>query len=355
LQSKHLKSWLTKIFPGFRTTGKLVADYTDYGCVDTRDHVFALLILSHDNALSAKFIRPNYTKSTFEVLLQLLEQEAYDVRDKAKRTWYATDAMKMILSIVGGFHLGPLAAEIAENLQLRRSAHAAPSPPSQELVLDHHDRRRITLHTRKCAKVWKDAAGNMSTSLLKDRTRHTGIFDHDPQYVQRYTNDIAVEVRNPLGDVVAFADRKLKVGDFLLFFEDLGPSGGLIVRPIKRGFHIFVGQVVLNHGIRPRAYWSLPRIGIDPESFDRENENWWVYMSPLDLILFVAQDMKSEISSSEVGPVMKRTVCLEESAKRLTTNVTSDLDSSFAILPREVRHPSDIPAIILNPDTIDLA
>ena len=359
LQSKRLNSWLTKIFPGSKSTGQLVADFTDYGCVDTRDRVFALLVLSRDNAHSATSIRPDYTKSTFEVLLQLLKQETHGVREKYNSTRYAMEAMEMTVSIVGGFHLGPLAAEIADNLQLRRSAHATPTPPSQELVLDNHSLSRIKLYTNQCSRVWKDEAGNMLTSLLKDKEYPSPIFDHDPQYVQQYIKDIAVEVRNSLGDVVAFADRKLKAGDFLLFFRDLGPSGGLIVRPIKSGFHIIVGQVVLNHGIRPRSYRShshrsRPCFGIDENTFDRENERWWVYMSPLDLILFVAQDMKSEISSSEVGHIMKRTVCLEDSVKRLTTNVTSDLDSSFAVLlPRELEHPSDAPRIILKSHTID--
>ena len=350
LQSKHLKSWLTTVRPGFTTTGILVANYTDYGCVDTRDSVFALLYLSRDDALSTKTIRPDYTKSAFEVLLQLLDQKAYGVEDHAKVSYRVLSAMKMVLSIVGGFHLGPLAAEIANDLQLRRLAHAAPTPSSQELVFDHHDRRHVGLHTDVCCRVWEDEAGSLSTSLLVGETPSTQTQTQDSrsQYVERYMKSVGVEIKNPLGTVVAFGDNKVKAGDILLFFDDLGPSGGLIVRPIKHDFHMFVGQVVLSHEIQTCS-------GIDPESFDRENNDWLVCMSPLDLVLFVAQDMKSEISSSKVGPVMKRTVCLEESAKRLTTNVTSGLDSSFAILSPYRRDPLEIPAIILNPDTIDLS
>jgi hypothetical protein len=68
--------------------------------------------------------------------------------------------------------------------------------------------------------------------------------------------------------------------------------------------------------------------------------NWVVYMSPADLILFAAQDLKSEVSPPEegVGPIIVLSVCPEEKAKRLTTSVTSDLVSSFAIRRQKWSH-----------------
>jgi hypothetical protein len=56
-----------------------VVEHHIYQCADARDHVFGLLYESPDRhgARRAPAICPDYTKSTLQILLQLLEQGAY--------------------------------------------------------------------------------------------------------------------------------------------------------------------------------------------------------------------------------------------------------------------------------------
>jgi hypothetical protein len=184
--------------------------------------------------------------------------------------------------------------------------------------------------------------GDLVTSLLKDTPPSTQTCDHGLQYIEQYAKGSAVKIRNPLGRVVALADKKVKAGDKLLFFADFSddtaldttirgpPVAGLIIRLTKCGIRILVGQVVVDHGIiRPVKRWNS-----QGELSEHGLNEWWILMSPLDLVLFAAQDMISEVSSSRDGPVIKRTYCPQQTAKRLTTSVTSDLNSSYVFRKR---------------------
>ena len=355
-RSKHLKGWLAKRNMGSATIWELVADHVDYHCADPRDRVFALLSMSTGNA-----IRPDYTKSSVEVFLQLLEQEASSVEDPLFESNLGP-GMENVWNIVGGFHLGPLAAEIADMLRLRRVAHAATSQPSQDLVFGRHDKRHIVLHANLCCTIWQDKAGNMVTSLLKESRPSTHTRVHDLHYIERHAEDVAVKIRNPLGRVVALADKKVKAGDVLMFSRDLGgphfsglvpPAAGLIVRPLECGICIVVGQVVVDHGIRPPGRRIPGDTGTDSVGFEIRNNDWWVYMSPIDLMLFVTQGMKSEVSSptESIGHFVKRTFCPEETAKRLTTGLTADPASSFAVRERDWAAVDSLP-IVLHPGSI---
>lgn len=333
---------------------RLVAFHCDYHCADTRDRVFGLLSLSSNHAIWA-----DYTKSTLQVLLQLLEQEACGADNE---TTQDARAMSDVLSVIGAFHLGPLAAESADMFRKRFLAHAAPRSSSHELVFDRRDQRKIVLHSELCCKVWEDDAGNLLTSLR----------ENDLRYIERYAKNDAVKLRNSLGKVVALADKKVESGDVLLFFKDTRsstlnrrpldglspPTAGIIVRPLESGTHMVVGQVVANlHGIRVRRKgWSPGETGIDQHGFEIGDNFWWIMMSPEDLFVFAAQDMSSKVSSSGegVGSIIKWMYHPEETAKRLTTSVTADLASSYAIRQqaRGESSPHVNPAIVLRSDSI---
>jgi hypothetical protein len=356
--SKHLNGWLTKRNMGSATIWELVADHVDYHCADARDRVFALLSLSTGNS-----IHPDYTKSTFQVLLELLEEDSFSVYDPLFDS-SSGPGMENVWNIIGGFHIGPLAAEIADMLRSRRSVHAVPSHLSQGLVFGRRDQRHIVLHANLCCTIWEDAAGNMVTSLLKNSPPSTHVHGHDLRYIEQYTeDDDAVKIRNPLGRVVALANKKVKAGDILLFSRDLGGphfsglvplAAGLIVRPLECGVHIVVGQVVVDHGIRPPEMRVSRDVETDPVGFEIGNNDWWVYMSPIDLLLFVAQGTKFEVSSPSegTGPVIKQTFCPEKTAKRLTTGVTTDLISSFVLRKRDWGSLQTRLPIVLHPGSI---
>jgi hypothetical protein len=334
-----------------------VVKYCGYHCADTRDCVFGLLSFSPEHA-----IRPDYTKSSLQVLLQLLKYRANAVGG-ANGSRAARDAMEHSMKIVGAFCLGPLAAQIADMLRLRRLAHAAPSISPELLTFDYRSQRRIALQSRLSSRVWEDAAGNMVAALSEDTTLPFGRHrDHDVQYISHHTQDTVVMVRSLLGKVVALADKRLRTGDILLFFQDTHPMGGmnppvygLIIRSTQRDIYVVVGQVVVNHGTRPNGPGSYSAPGTNPHGLELEEGEWWVFMAPADLLLFIAQDMHSEIDSPEWGdPGIRLTFRPEETAKRLITSVTTDWNSSYAIRksPRDYDPPQG-PAVVLRSDSMD--
>lgn len=364
--SKHLQGLLdydgTISERGPGCLWKLAVDHHNYHCADTRDRVFALLSMSHDDSS----IRPDYTKSALQVLLQLLKEKLNRLPDDS--------LMRSMSSIVSGFHLGPLSAEIADVLQLRRSAHETPFRVPQTLTFDHYHPPKILLGSDLCCKVWKDEDSNLVTSLLKEVPPSTKACDHefhDLWDLEQYAKNVAVRVKNPLGRVVALVDKKARADDVLVFFRDQDrvsdfryaqtgptslspPAAGLVVRPLIRDLHVIVGQVVVGPGIRPERHDESPdrnSTGTDSLGFELGHNGWWVYMSPGDLLLFIAQDMKSEVSSpgKDVDSPITRTFCPEETAKRLTTNVTISLNSSYALLKQ--RHglsPRGGPPVVLD-------
>jgi hypothetical protein len=337
--SKHLQGFLN--IDGLTRLDSLwhhVVSYCDYHCVDTRDRVFGLLSLTVEDSIS-----PDYTKSTLQVLLQLLNQQAYRVRNPS------TVSMEDVLCILRAFNLAP---EIADMLRLRRSGNAAPRIPSRELVFNNQSQRQIVLESKVYCGVVEDDAGNMVTSKLKKSTPSIQSLDHGLQYIEQHAEDVAVKIRDPLGRVVALADKKVQAGDTLLFFTDRSPPipfgslvAGLIIRSTTSSIHVVVGQVIADHGIGFKNHTT-------PRGFEFSHQDWWVFMSPLDLLLFAAQDMKSDISSSGEGVVssITRTAHPEEIVKRLTTSVTTDLNSSYAIR-KEKRFGLALP---INPSTIVL-
>ena len=364
-ESRHLKALLSRRIRNRSTPlCRIVSHHIDHHCADVRDRVFGLLSLSSKHA-----IRADYTKSSLEVVLQLLEQEVCPADSSVARD------MSELLRIMGAFYLGPLAAESADMLRQRRLVHAAPRPSPQEVVFDRTIQRQILLKCELCCNVWEDDAGNLVTSLLKGEAPSTP--DKYLGDLERFCHgsDVAFkQLKNPLGKVVALADKKVKARDRLLFFSQLRASNdggrnfnalspasaGLVVRPSETGIHIVVGQVVVNfRGIKIRSDWSSSMDPTDQYGFENGDcgyQEWWVFMSPADIFVFAVQDLRARVGSPDEGegPVVELMYCPEETAKRLATSVTADLASSYAI--RKHRRPKSPPRgpIVLRSGSIDL-
>lgn len=208
---------------------------------------------------------------------------------------------------------------------------------------------------------------------------------HDFLVNQQGTSN-AVRLRTPTGAVLAWADRKTEAGDTLLFFQDdkyaerqpwvsIVPPPGLVIRQFKDDIFTVVGQFFITIGARACSTKpfrltlfskdsdntsSSPDISdcsddageIDKEPttdnrercrhckgakelHSREGWSWKVYMSPEDLLLFVAQDLKLEHRPPELKENFLSTVDFsvypEKREMRLMTNATSEPFSSFAI------------------------
>jgi hypothetical protein len=361
----------------------LVESYHDSACSDPRDLVFGLLALADDAASRA--IRPDYTKSDTSVLLQLLEAHASAIN------------METAFNIAAAFCLGPYDSEIAAMLHQRRkiSCHDKMSASlvcnNPDLIIPSSS--RISVRAHSYCKVWQDAAGTLVAPLVKvaGTKRHSG---HDFQ-IDLETTNAGVSIHAPSGTVLAVADMTTQRGDVLLFFSDDDPDdplqtplAGLVIRPNEGNTQTIVGQFVFEFGVRPCAgigglqfrddgpyrdediaqdfrcecldpgplgfeSWKWLRMhGLDsqdsPESsvvvlfsetikwdtyHNGRDQKWSVYMSPEDLLLFVAQDLKVEEGSLERNsvPSISNSMHPEETVRRLATDVTSDGFSSYAV------------------------
>jgi hypothetical protein len=360
----------------------LVRNYRDSACTDPRDLVFGLLALADDHA--SRVIHPDYTKSDTSVLLQLLEAHASSIN------------METAFDIVAAFRLGPYNSEIAALLQQRRKTSCT---NSTSLSLACRNANHLTSASRVSAKahsyckVWQDITGVLIAPLTKagDLQLHA---NHAFQIGQETVNE-GVGIHTPSGLMVAVANRDLQPGDVLLFFCDTDdsddpdevlqtPLPGLIVRPAGGDTHTIVGQFLFGQGVRPCAGMQYgnatyleedgPRRGrcecLNPDALGMESSQWlsmndldrqspegvvvfsgvmewdryhngsdriWsVHMSPEDLLLFVAQDLKVEENPLEkdLVPRAGKSMYPEEIVRRLTTDVTSDGFSSYAVCER---------------------
>jgi hypothetical protein len=326
--STHLRGLLVERSARGRSIWSLAGKHHDYHCVDTRDRVFAFLASTIKTSCP---FRADYTKSNFQILLQLLEQEAHPPADVFARgdNLYLTN----YLNAVGGFLLGPLAADIADMLRMRRLIPAAPNLPplTQEQFSDSPTQLRVVLEVQLGCIVLADGNGNMMASLSTGDEAPMPVGDHDFRHVEQSTGVTTVKVRTPMGMVSALVSRNVKASDSILILREAShwrraPITGLVVRLFDCGIHTIVGQVVFGDEFSSASIYDLLF------SIYHFRRNWVVFMSPADFILFVAQDLKSYISPPEegVGPTVVLSICPEEKAKRLTTSVTSDLVSSFA-------------------------
>jgi hypothetical protein len=321
------------------TIWHLARIHHDHHCVDTRDRVFGLL--SFTSFKNRGSIRADYTKSNLQVLLQLVEQESHAPGKVVDEVEERGDRFYLVgyLNVIGGFLLGPLAAEIAAMVRLRRESPPAilgPRPLTRGQYVYTKTQHRVVLEVLHWGTICEDENGNKMVSFSKgdEKPMHVGNH-HDSRHVEPTGEAITVKVQTPMGSTSALASKTAKAGDSILILRDQvhgprAPFTGLVVRPFDRDKHIIVGQVVVSDDFSSIVPdWN----GHLFYTVDPSQREWLVFMSPEDLILFAAQDLKSEISSPKggVGPTIVLSVCPEEQARRLTTSVTSDLVSSFAI------------------------
>ena len=160
--------------------------------------------------------------------------------------------------------------------------------------------------------------------------------DPNFRHIEQNTEVITIKVRTPKGVASALVSKNVKAGDSILIFRDRSflhgpqaPITGLVVRPSDCGIHDIVGQVIVGDDFEIVKGGSMDRLASGALCL----WTWLVFMSPADLILFVAQDLKADISPPEegVGRAVVLSVCPEGKARRLTTSVTCGPVSSFAI------------------------
>jgi hypothetical protein len=193
--------------------------------------------------------------------LQLLEQEAHpeplaDIVEEEEHYF-----LRNYLNVVGGFLLGPLAAEIADMLQMRYLTPAAPNPPpplTQEQFFDSQTHLRVVLEVKPCGTIVADESGNMMASFSKGDGTAMPVGDHDFRHVEQNTEATTVKIPTPMGIASAFVSKSVKAGDSILILQDhvhgpRAPITGLVVRPFDRDIHIIVGQVVLGDEFSPAA------------------------------------------------------------------------------------------------------
>ena len=324
----------------------------DQQCADLRDRAFALIALSQPAPRGS--IRPDYTKSTTEVFLQLLEQEACSPTDQ-RRSIATTTGFEVARS----FCLGPHVADTARMLEQRRlmwnSKKVDLSREDQDEVHRIGGLHRVIVHVVSHCTISKDEFGKLIAPLLRKNppTRSVG---HDFQYVERNAKDDAIRIRSPDGTVMALADRKTRLGDTILLLAvrtrdvEKPPVVGLIVRATDNNVYFIVGQVVFDSGVQTCRAVSLSRpccpsrhkncscsrppssrceCGVDQELHDRPGKGFTIYMSVEDFLLFVTQDIDLQERQNGANTTLML-VRPADTVIRLETSVTSHWLSSYA-------------------------
>jgi hypothetical protein len=333
----------------------VVHTFSSHYCSDPRDRVFGLLALA--DSKSQKAFTTDYTKTPTMVLLQLLEHYA-------KTVWrrdYEYN-FKLAHEIIGAFGLGPGNRDIAAMRDRRRTAahddglirnitatrnqkrlairenescHSCglPRGPIPHMTFNH-----IVFDARLRCRVWKNDANEFVTSL---RRRNGFGTTHD--FLSREEVEAeGIRLRTLDGSVVGLVDKQTQHGDTILLFEG-GHSGnaifrsGLIVRKrmcYRGGTFVatIIGQCIFNSDFVPCEACS-DYLCSNPTHFSDE-ERWRMHMSPEDLLVFIAQDLKlvhRQPKKFEV-PMVDLWVQLDQSRQRLSTRVTSEEFSSYAVV-----------------------
>lgn len=349
----------------------LVMTYSSYRCFDSRDRVFGLLALANRNVPESRVVEPDYTKSSTEVVLQLLDLLACNSEETLSR-WYAADEdsgstnaslhgvksdMAAMLTVVRSIESRSEQTGPNAMVRLRRSLpYDIPIDrdlKSQYQVAHRENLRRISIQVCLSCTVSESEDGDMVAPLCRDGT-FPEIEAHDFAYVLENTKDNAVSIHDPVGTIVAVADKNIKGGDTILCFSLHGrrdPAlAGLIARPAKGAVHAIVGQVVFDEGVRPYGKTNCCCVnlgrpgcecGKDKHLHHSEEREWTVYMSIEDVYLFLAQDMKTKGHDLDRGAELSMSLLTlrenrEDTARRLQTRVTSgDLLSSYAVCELE--------------------
>jgi hypothetical protein len=328
--------------------------FASHYCSDPRDRVFGLLALADSESREA--FSPDYTKSATAVLLQPVEHHAKDTKGN-----FSQYNFRFAHEIIGCFGLSPHDSDIAAMRDRRRTALHGEEPFSDitstrdrpPVVIRENDpsssdplpRRSIpdkgldhvVMTTESYCTVWKNDEGEFFAPLLRAPSRPKSFNNpirHDFSTGRGRASD-GIRLRTPDGSVVGLANKQIQHGDTILLFESVVDSGmflsALIVRRYGSNIATIVGQCVLDTDVAPCRGGSGCICGDVTHVPDKEA--WKILMSPEDLLVFIAQDLKlvhRQPAKFEV-PMIDFSVDLEESKERLTTRVTSDEFSSYAM------------------------
>jgi hypothetical protein len=328
-----------------KTIWSVMRTFVSHHCSDPRDRVFGLLALVDPEYREA--FRPDYTKSATAVLLQVIEHHAE--MDKGEDSsgnffWART--------IIAAFGLGPDEPDIASMRDRRRIAVHGQDPLSDITIATRDLRpfsvrendpcsagrlpqglvdtgsRRIVLDAKWHCTVWKDGAGEFLVPL------RSGNPSRRETSIRQRGMAGGIDLRTPDGSVVGLANKQMQHGDTILLFGG-GVIGGffhsaLIVRRYSSTIATIVGQCILDSDVKSgqRGSGCVCRDGTHTST----NDTWQALMSPEDLLVFVAQDLKSvpQLPSKYGMPVADVSVHPKQSIERLTTRVTSREFSSYA-------------------------
>ncbi|GAB7325568.1 hypothetical protein MBLNU13_g09567t1 [Cladosporium sp. NU13] len=361
----------------------LVDTFKSSRCYDPRDRVFGLLALVHPD--SPTRLRPDYTKSVTEVVLELVESKAeHDAQTAAvfSRTIdahpsYVHRAYEFnffqAFGLIRDFYLSSDPLQNALN-------HTRPGAGYRD-VYEHlnssvpsDDSQYFIMIADSSCRIRRNDSGQCVVPLVR-----TGASTGDFRIDQEYQED-AIKLRSPTETVLAFADSKTEPGDILLFLQDdtevwAAPVPGLVVRPFKHDMYSVVGQFICDDGVKlcpgvnnqdeilnlespshlqpdkalsstngsdggnKKFYTTATcsgecQCGSGQSLHSLDGGTWKVRMSPEDLLLFVAQDLKTQPMNDPLDKseelVVNCAVGSVEVARRLATKVASDMFSSYA-------------------------
>jgi hypothetical protein len=328
--------------------------FSAHYCSDPRDRVFGLLALADSESREA--FTTDYTKTPTMVLLQLLEHHAKTAGRHGHKGKFGRAHW-----IIGAFGLGPGNGDIAAMRDRRRTAahedglirNITATRNQKRLAIRENDSchscglprgpiphktfNHVVFDARLRCRVWKNDANEFVASLR----RRDGVGTTHDFSTREEVEAEGIRLRTLDGSVVGLVDRQTQHGDTILLFEGghLGNAifrSGLIVR--KRMCHrggtfvaTIVGQCIFNSDFEPCETCS-DIVCRDATHFP--DERWKVHMSPEDLLVFIAQDLKLVHRQPKKfeEPMVDLWVQLDQSRQRLSTRVTSEEFSSYAIV-----------------------
>ena len=328
-----------------RSIWDLAFFYSDQRCANPLDRVFGLLPLARPTCREA--IRPDYSKSVMEVMLQLVERKIRsDAEDSEGPEYRIMENYWQTAKILGAFGLGPETAEMAVMLHQRQirtdEDDSCSSQVPQDLISALDDSRRMALNVSAYCKVGVNESGECIAPLFATAVSSSTMSSLTRRGFEIEKNDTgdAVILQTPAGTVSGLANKQIQAGDILLFFWNArsDPPSCLIVRPFEGKIHSVIGQCIVDSGTTVCSNrFKTCMCGGEPALHSTDGSTWKVHMSPEDLIFFIAQDLKME--HTQPGKfeeaVWEFSVFPEERARRVSTRVTHKPFSSFAVLGSE--------------------
>lgn len=333
----------------------VVHTFSSHYCSDPRDRVFGLLALADSESREA--FTTDYTKTPTMVLLQLLEHHAAMVKDED-----CSGIFHEAHHIIGAFGLGPENQDISAMRDRRRTAahddglirNITATRNQKRLAIRENDSchscglprgpiphttfNHVVFDARLRCRVWKNDANEFVAPL---RRRDGSGTSHDFSTREEVEAE-GIRLRTLDGSVVGLVDKQTQHGDTILLFkgghiDNAIFRSGLIVRKrmcYRGGTFVatIVGQCIFNSDFILCEVCS--DFWCNRATHFSDEERWQVHMSPEDLLVFIAQDLKlvhRRPKKFEV-PMVDLWVQLDQSRQRLSTRVTSEEFSSYAIV-----------------------